>query len=88
MKIWTELESGEKSCQAKVGVHIEGRKSKANGMIDHIFDGVINTMEISGILKALKEYDEIAFNIAMERFIEEELSEAEKELVEEDEDDE
>ena len=88
MKIWTELEHINDSGKAKVGVHVESKKRDADGIIDHGLDGVVSTMEIIGILNALKEYDNVAFNIAMERLIEEELAEAEKELAEEDEDNE
>lgn len=37
-----------------------------------------DTMEIASILRALKDCNEKAFNMAMERFIEEELAEAEE----------
>lgn len=83
MKIWTELEPIKGSGQTKVGVHIEANKRDADNIIDHILDGAVATMEIVGILNALKEYDKVAFNVAMEHFIEEELAKAE-----EDEDDE
>lgn len=77
MKIWTELESVNDSGLTKVGVHIENKKSEGDGIIDQILDGVVTTMEIVGILRALKEYDNKAFNVAMEHFIEEELSNGE-----------
>ena len=83
MKIWTELESMKNSGETKIGAHIESRKRDSDNIIDHVLDGAMATMEIIGILRALKEYDKIAFNVAMENFIEEELAEAE-----EDEDDE
>ena len=74
MKIWTELESVNDSGLTKVGVHIESQKSECDGIIDTMIDGVITTMEIVGILRALKDYDNKAFNLAMQHFIEEELT--------------
>lgn len=80
MKIWTEIEEVD-GTQTKVGVHIERtERPKLKDIPDFmnfIMSDLIDTMEISSILKALHESNEKAFNVAMEHFIEEELSDGE-----------
>lgn len=76
MTITTKLEDVTTE-GAKIGVHIKKeRLKKAEGipdMIENIVGDLYDTMEIVSILRALKDYNEGAFNLAMEHFIEEEL---------------
>ncbi len=69
--------------RAQIGVSIKGERRKikdgAPDLLNDIVGDMFETMEISSILKALKDYNESAFNMAMEHFIEKELAEAEKE---------
>lgn len=80
MKITTKIEEVNGSMM-KVGVHIEKEKrpqlEELPEILNNIMDDLIETMEISSILRALKESNEKAFNVAMEHFIEEELKDGE-----------
>ena len=80
MKITTKIEEVD-GIMTKLGVHIEKEKrpqiEEFPEMLNNIMDDLIETMEISSILRALKESNEKAFNVAMEHFIEEELSDGE-----------
>ena len=77
MKITTEWKDVTTE-GVNIGVRItRERPEKAEDGTDPVGDiiaDVYDTMEIFGILKALKESNEKAFNEAMERFIEEELT--------------
>lgn len=76
MTITTKLEDVTTE-GAKIGVHIKKKQlEKPEGipeMLDCIVSDLYETMEIVSILRALKDYNEKAFNMAMEHFIEEEL---------------
>lgn len=65
-----------------IGVHIHKEKPhKVEGIpeaLGDMFADVYESMEIRSILKALKDENEMAFNHAMEVFIEGELTEAEE----------
>lgn len=67
---------------ANIGVTIHKAKSKKLNelpeTLNNLFDGVYMSMEIVSILRALKEYNEGAFNHAMDIFVTEELAEAEE----------
>lgn len=80
MRITTKIEEIEGS-RTKVGVHIEKEKrpqlEELPEFFNNFMDDLIETMEISSILRALKESNEKAFNVAMEHFIEEELKDGE-----------
>jgi hypothetical protein len=80
MKIETILEDVTTK-GAKIGVHIHKAKLEKPEDMPEILVNIVgdlyDTMEIISILKALKDYNEKAFNMAMEHFIEEELSDGE-----------
>lgn len=80
MTIKTEL-CGVTEKGANIGVRIKKeRPEKLEGIpeiLDNVFSDLYETMEIVSILKALKDSNEKAFNVAMEHFIEEELSDGE-----------
>lgn len=63
-----------------IGVRIKKDRPKKGeddtGIIDNILADLYDTMEIASILRALKDSNEEAFNMAMECFIEEELKNA------------
>lgn len=72
---------------AKIGVHIKTERPKraedVPEIVSNVVDDLYHTMEIVSILRALKDYNEIAFNSAMEHFIEEEIAEAREEAEDE-----
>ena len=80
MTITTKLEDVT-TTGARIGVHIKKEKPKKNEDIpetlNNVVDDLYSAMEIISILRALKDYNEMSFNIAMEHFIEEELSNGE-----------
>lgn len=80
MTITTKLEDVTTK-GAKIGVHIKTERPKraedVPEMLSNVVDDLYHTMEIVSILRALKDYNEKAFSMAMEHFIEEELSDGE-----------
>lgn len=72
MKIETRIEDVRKE-GASISVKI--RPDNMDSIPDILQGGFI-AMNIVSILRALKDYNEKAFNIAMENFIEEELKNA------------
>jgi hypothetical protein len=80
MTITTEL-CGVTKKGTNIGVRIKRERPERPEGIPEILDNIVGdlyeTMEIVSILKALKDSNEKAFNIAMEHFIEEELSDGE-----------
>ena len=81
MRITTKLKGvTREGVKIHVNIHKE-QPEKVEGIpdiLDEVFNDVYMTMEIVGILNALKDCNENAFNKAMERFIEEELAQAEE----------
>ena len=80
MTITTKLEDVTTE-GTKIGVHIHRERPERPEGIPEILDNIVGdlyeSMEIISILRALKESNEIAFNSAMEHFIEEELNNGE-----------
>ena len=69
MIIKCKIEDIDDNGEAKCGVHIE-RNSPDVPMLSDVYESI----EISSRLRALRDCNKIAFHVAMEKFIEEELS--------------
>ena len=70
-----------------IGVRIKRERpakiEDGTDFIGNMLADIYDTMEITSILRALKDSNEKAFNMAMESFIEEELAEEKKETEDE-----
>lgn len=69
MIINCKIEAIDDKGSAKCGVHIE-RNSPDIPVLTDVYEAI----EIASILRALRDCNKMAFNAAMEKFIEEELS--------------
>lgn len=69
MIINCKIEDIDDNGAAKCGVHIE-RNSPDIPVLSDLYESI----EIASILRALRDCNKMAFNVAMEKFVEEELS--------------